>query len=117
IRDAMRRRGVTAEMVEGNMPSAERTRVIEAYKAGKIRCLTNVNVLSIGFDYPAIDLIALMRPTKSPALYIQQCGRGLRLSPGKESCLILDFANVVRSLGPIDDVQIKKPGKGDGEAP
>lgn len=117
IRDAMRRRGVTAEMVEGNMPSAERTRVIEAYKAGKIRCLTNVNVLSIGFDYPAIDLIALMRPTKSPALYIQQCGRGLRLSPGKESCLILDFASVVRTLGPIDDVQIKRPGKGTGDAP
>lgn len=117
IRDEMRRRGVTAEMVEGNMPSAERVRVIEAYKEGRIRCLTNVNVLSIGFDYPAIDLIALMRPTKSPALYIQQCGRGLRLSPGKESCLILDFANVVRTLGPIDDVQIKKPGKGTGDAP
>src|SRR5690606_9080661 len=77
----------------------------------------NVNVLSIGFDYPAIDLIALMRPTKSPALYIQQCGRGLRLSPGKKDVLILDFANVVRTLGPIDAVQIKKPGKGEGEAP
>jgi len=76
-----------------------------------------VNVLSIGFDYPAIDLIALMRPTKSPALYIQQCGRGLRLSPGKETCLILDFANVVRTLGPIDNVQIKRPGSGNGEAP
>lgn len=117
IRDAMRRRGIPAEMVEGNMPAAERTRVIEEYKAGRIRCLTNVNVLSIGFDYPAIDLIALMRPTKSPALYIQQCGRGLRLSPGKKDVLILDFANVVRTLGPIDDVQIRKPGKGDGEAP
>jgi len=117
IRDEMNRRGVVAEMVEGSMPSAERVRVIEAYKAGRIKCLTNVNVLSIGFDYPAIDLIALMRPTKSPALYIQQCGRGLRLAPGKDTCLILDFANVVRTLGPIDDVQIKKPGKGEGEAP
>lgn len=117
IRDAMRRRGVTSEMVEGNMPAAERNRVIAAYKAGRIRCLTNVNVLSIGFDYPGIDLVALMRPTKSPALYIQQCGRGLRLAPGKETCLILDFANVVRTLGPIDDVQIKRPGKGEGEAP
>lgn len=117
VRDAFRRRGVSCEMVEGGMPPAERRRIIESYKRGEIRCLTNVNVLSIGFDYPAIDLIALMRPTKSPALYIQQCGRGLRLAPGKETVLILDFANVVRTLGPIDDVVIKEPGKGTGEAP
>lgn len=117
IRDAMRRRGIACEMVEGGTPKEERNRIIADYKAGKIRCLTNVNVLSIGFDYPAIDLIALMRPTKSPALYIQQCGRGLRLHPGKETCLILDFANVVRTLGPIDNVQIKTPGKGTGEPP
>lgn len=117
IRDEMRRQGVSCEMVEGSMSGADRKRIIEDYKAGRIRCLTNVNVLSIGFDYPAIDLIALMRPTKSPALYIQQVGRGLRLSPGKETCLILDFANVVRTLGPIDNVQIKKPGKGAGDAP
>lgn len=117
VRDEMRRQGVSCEMVEGNMPGDERKRVIEAYKRGKIKCLTNVNVLSIGFDYPAIDLVALMRPTKSAALYIQQVGRSLRLAPGKESALILDFANVVRTLGPIDDVQIKKPGKGTGEPP
>lgn len=116
-RDAFRRRGISCEMVEGSMPATERRNIIEAYRRGEIRCLTNVNVLSIGFDYPAIDLIALMRPTKSGSLYIQQCGRGLRLSPGKETCLILDFANVVRTLGPLDDVQFKKPGKGDGDAP
>jgi DNA repair protein RadD len=117
VRDAMRLRGITCEMVEGTMDAGSRKRTIEAYTRGEIRCLTNVNVLSIGFDYPAIDLVALMRPTKSPALYIQQVGRGLRLAPGKKDCLVLDFANVVRTLGPIDDVQIKKPGKGTGEAP
>lgn len=117
VRDAMRLRGVTCEMVEGNMDATSRKRTIESYCRGEIRCLTNVNVLSIGFDYPAIDLVALMRPTKSPALYVQQVGRGLRLAPGKKDCLVLDFANVVRTLGPIDDVQIKRPGKGSGEAP
>lgn len=117
VRDAMRVRGVSCEMVEGNMDAGSRKRVIDSYTRGEIRCLTNVNVLSIGFDYPAIDLVALMRPTKSPALYIQQVGRGLRLSPGKKDCLVLDFANVVRTLGPIDDVQVKRPGKGTGDAP
>lgn len=117
VRNAMRERGVSCEMVEGTMDAGTRKRTIEAYCRGEIRCLTNVNVLSIGFDYPAIDLVALMRPTKSPALYVQQVGRGLRLSPGKKDCLVLDFANVVRTLGPVDDVQIKRPGKGSGEAP
>jgi DNA repair protein RadD len=117
IRDAMRRHGVSCEMVEGNTHAAERNRIIQDYKAGHIRCLTNVNVLSIGFDYPGIDLVALMRPTQSPALYIQQVGRGLRLSPGKSDCLILDFARVVSTLGPIDAVRIKKPGTGEGDAP
>lgn len=117
VRDAIRARGITCESVDGAMDAGTRKRTIDAYTRGDIRCLTNVNVLSIGFDYPAIDLVALMRPTKSPALYIQQVGRGLRLAPGKKDCLILDFANVVRTLGPIDDVQIKKPGKGTGDAP
>ena len=117
IRDAIRRHGITCEMVEGNMAAGERRRIIEDFKRGKIRCLSNVNVLSVGFDHPAVDMIALMRPTKSAALYIQQCGRCLRLSPGKENALILDFANVVRTLGPIDDVKLKKPGKGGGDAP
>lgn len=117
VRDAFRRNGVTCEMVEGTMPSGERSRALDAYKRGEVRCLTNVNVLSIGFDHPPTDLIALLRPTKSPALYVQQVGRGLRLSPGKENCRVLDFAGVVSDLGPIDNVTIKRPGKGSGEAP
>lgn len=117
VRDAVLRHGVSCEMVEGTMEAGERQQIIDAFKRGKIRCLTNVNVLSVGFDYPGIDLIALMRPTKSASLYIQQVGRALRLAPGKDNALILDFANVVRTLGPVDDVRVKKPGKGSGEAP
>lgn len=117
VRDEVQRHGITCETVEGSMEAGERRRILDAYKRGEIQCLTNVNVLSTGFDFPGIDLIALMRPTKSASLYIQQVGRGLRLSPGKETVLVLDFANVVRTLGPIDDVRVKKPGSGKGEAP
>jgi DNA repair protein RadD len=117
VRDAFLRQGVSCAMVEGAMESGARRRTIDAYKRGEIRCLTNVNVLSIGFDHPPTDLLALMRPTKSAALYVQQCGRGLRLSPGKKNCRVLDFAGVVSDLGPIDAVRIKQPGKGQGEAP
>jgi DNA repair protein RadD len=117
VRDAFIRQGVSCAMVEGTMDAGERRRTLDAYKRGEIRCLTNVNVLSIGFNHPPTDLLALMRPTKSPALYVQQVGRGLRLSPGKKNCRVLDFAGVVSDLGPIDAVQIRQPGKGQGEAP
>lgn len=117
VRDEMRRQGVTCETVEGAMDAGARRRILADYKSGGIQCLTNVNVLSIGFNHPPIDLIALMRPTKSCALYIQQVGRGLRLSPGKENCLVLDYGNVVRTLGPVDTVKPREPGKGQGEAP
>lgn len=117
VRDEMRAQGVSCEAVEGAMDAGSRRRILAAYKAGEIRCLTNVNVLSIGFNHPPIDLIALMRPTKSCALYVQQVGRGLRLSPGKENCLVLDYGNVIQTLGPVDLVKPREPGKGLGEAP
>ena len=117
IRDILQERGITAECVTGATPKGERDRIISDYKAGKIRALTNANVLTTGFDYPGIDLIAMLRPTLSPGLYVQMAGRGLRIAPGKEDCLVLDFAGVVAKHGPITAVEPpKKGGSGDGEA-
>src|SRR5690606_2363936 len=64
-----------------------------------------------------VDLIAMLRPTLSTGLYVQIVGRGFRLAPGKENCLVLDFAGNVRRHGPVDCVMIREPGKGEGEAP
>jgi DNA repair protein RadD len=74
--------------------------------------MVNVNVLTTGFDDPEIDLIALLRPTKSPVVHIQTIGRGLRPAPGKDHCLILDFSGNTERLGPINDVHIYKKRKG-----
>lgn len=79
-------------LVTGATPSAERHALIEAFKAQRLRYLVNVAVLTTGFDAPHVDLIAILRPTESVGLYQQIVGRGLRLFPGKESCLILDYA-------------------------
>ena len=62
IRDVLRSRGITCEMVTGKTPKGERARILADYKAGKIKALTNANVLTTGFDYPDIDLIAMLRP-------------------------------------------------------
>ena len=118
VAEVLRREGVTAECVTGETPKAERERILSAFKAGRIRCLTNANVLTTGFDYPDIDLIAMLRPTMSPGLYVQMAGRGLRVKSHTDHCLVLDFAGVVATHGPITAVQPpKKAGSGNGEAP
>lgn len=81
-----------AALVTGATPSSERERLIAAFKAREIKYLVNVAVLTTGFDAPHVDLIAILRPTESVSLYQQIVGRGLRLSPGKADCLILDYA-------------------------
>lgn len=119
IRDLLRKHGQTAECVTGKTPKAERARILQDFKAGKIRCLTNANVLSTGFDAPNIDLIAMLRPTMSPGLYLQMVGRALRVHPGKDYAIVLDFAGVVAMHGPVTAVQPpKRKGEpGGGEAP
>jgi len=118
IRDALRERGVTAETVTGATPKKERERILDDFKAGRVTAVTNANVLTTGFDHPDIDLIAMLRPTCSPGLYVQMAGRGLRLKSHTDHCLVLDFAGVVETHGPIVAVRPPaKKGEGSGEAP
>jgi DNA repair protein RadD len=117
-RDALRARGVDCEMVLGETPSEERDRIIEDFRAGRLTCLVSVMVLSYGFNVPQVDLIAMLRPTCSTGLYVQQVGRGTRKADDKQNCLVLDFAGNVRRFGPVDDVRVKIKSNGkDGEVP
>ncbi|HCE2051556.1 TPA: DEAD/DEAH box helicase [Vibrio parahaemolyticus] len=83
--------GETA-IVIGDTPTPERDAIIQAFKNREIKYLVNVSVLTTGFDAPHVDLIAILRPTESVSLYQQIVGRGLRLSGGKNECLVLDYA-------------------------
>lgn len=112
---AVRAHGITCETVTGETPTGERDRIIRAYKAGQIRCLTNVQVLTTGFNVPHVDMLAFMRATLSPGLYVQMAGRGTRLAEGKENCLILDYAGVVARHGPVDAINIRDRSSGDIE--
>jgi DNA repair protein RadD len=118
VADALIQRGITAATIVGETPKAERERIVADFKAGKIKALTNANVLTTGFDHPDLDLIAMLRPTLSTGLYVQMAGRGMRPKSHTDHCLVLDFAGVVQTHGPITAVKPKKAnGKGDGEAP
>ena len=116
IRDGLRCEGISAEMILGTTPKAQRNEILTAFRAGEITALANANVLTTGFDYPDIDLIAMLRPTASPTLYVQMAGRGMRPKSHTEHCMVLDFAGVVQTHGPITRIEPPKKG-GNGEAP
>ncbi|WP_213686197.1 DEAD/DEAH box helicase [Roseicyclus sp.] len=114
VAEEFQRRGISCRTIFGDTPKDERDAIIAAFKRGEIRALASMGVLTTGFNAPGVDLIALLRPTKSAGLYVQMVGRGTRLSAGKENCLVLDFAGNVRRHGPIDLVRPKRPGEGGG---
>ena len=109
---------IPSTVISGELDMTTRKERIEGFKSGKYRAVANVNVLSTGFNFPDIDCLVMLRPTQSVSLYIQACGRGIRYSPNKENCLVLDFAGNVARLGCINDpVPMKKKKKGEhGEA-
>jgi DNA repair protein RadD len=118
MKEALLNYGIPAECVTGATPKKEREKILDDFKSGKLRALTNANVLTTGFDYPDIDLIAMLRPTMSPGLYVQMAGRGMRLKSHTDHCLVLDFAGVVEMHGSIRAVRSPmKKGDGNGEAP
>lgn len=91
---ALNKIGVPAGVIHGEMKSEQRAFVLKNFREGNFQALTNVAVLTEGFDDPEVSCIAMARPTRSSSLYTQCVGRGTRLFPGKEDCLVLDFVDV-----------------------
>ncbi len=111
------RHGIECGFVTGETPDKERDAILARFKAGGLKYLCNVNVLTTGFDAPHIDCVALVRPTLSPGLYYQMVGRGFRLHPSKTNCLVLDFGGNVLRHGPVDQIRIQERDAGSGPAP
>jgi DNA repair protein RadD len=112
-----REHGIRCGFVTGETATSERDETLTRFKAGELKYLCNVNVLTTGFDAPHIDCVALLRPTMSPGLYYQMVGRGFRLHPSKENCLVLDFGGNVLRHGPVDQIRITQRESGSGPAP
>lgn len=92
-------KGVNAVAIDSRTPAKVRRQFVEDFKQGKIQVLVNVDVFSEGFDCPDVEFIQLARPTLSLAKYLQQVGRGLRKTDGKESCMIIDNVGLYRLFG------------------
>lgn len=124
--------GVPTAAVHSKLSTEENNRRVAAFKRGELRCITNNEVLTTGFDFPPIDYIGMFRPTMSPGLWVQMLGRGTRPWAGgyikvngimipwgpKTDCIVLDFAGNAKRLGPINDPCIpKRKVPGDGDMP
>ncbi|MDP1563690.1 MAG: DEAD/DEAH box helicase family protein [Pirellulaceae bacterium] len=116
-------------VVTGETPPAIRDQLIDRFKGRAVpsnlfgdslpplKYLINVNVLTTGFDAPNVDCVVLLRPTASPGLYYQMVGRGFRLHPGKQDCLVLDYGDNILRHGPVDAIQVVARKSGSGDAP
>lgn len=117
VQRILRSMGQECGFVCGETLPFERTETLKRFKEGALKYLVNVNVLTTGFDAPNIDCVALLRPTNSPGLYYQMVGRGFRLHPSKDNCLVLDFGGNILRHGPVDSLEIKDRAAGTGPAP
>lgn len=82
---------VNAVAVWADTPNEERARVLHDLAVGRVNVVFSVDLFNEGVDVPSVDTLLMLRPTDSPLLFLQQLGRGLRKSPGKSVCTVLDF--------------------------
>lgn len=123
VAQEFRSAGFVAYHLDGTTSREERRAALQAFRAGQIQVLCNVDLFGEGFDLPAIEAAILLRPTKSLSLYLQQVGRALRIFPGKQHAIILDHANNIATHGLPDDErewsladrEKRKKGKDDDE--
>ncbi len=101
-----------AVMVSAETPDAERDRILKEFKAGTIKVVCNVGVLTTGFDYPELDTVVLARPTMSLGLYYQMIGRAIRPHPSKVSAMIVDMVGLLEQFGKVEDLRIVPGAKG-----
>lgn len=132
--EALNQLGIPTTYVHSKMTRNERDTRLTEYESGKYRAMVNNGILTTGYDFPAIDLIAVIRLTNSAGLWVQILGRGIRpvyaagydlqtkegrraaiAASQKQNCLVLDFARNTERLGPINDPTLpKKKGQAVG---
>ena len=89
--------GLAAVAVWGDTPDADRRSALRDLRDGKVQVVFSVDLFNEGVDVPSVDTVLMLCPTESATLFIQQLGRGLRISRGKTMCTVLDFVGSHRS--------------------
>lgn len=106
VAEQFRAAGIPAQAIDGAMDRSLRASVLSEFSAGRVQVLASCDLISEGFDVPAIEAAILLRPTQSLGLYLQQVGRALRTFPGKTEAVILDHAGNVKRHGLPDEDRV-----------
>lgn len=112
--------GLPIEHIDANTPDAERKRILKWFASTDGAMLSNVGILTAGYDEPSIEVVILYRATKSLPLFLQMCGRGSRVTPSKNEFTIMDFGNNIQRHGFWEaerEWSLKKKKKKEGVAP
>jgi len=110
--DGFRKHHVPVGVVDGEMPTEERDRVLAEFAARRLLVLVNVYVLTEGWDCPEVDVVILARKFGSRGAFMQAAGRGLRTAKGKSVCTILDLAGVTHIHGdPLEECEFSLDGE------
>ncbi len=112
--------GIPCRHLDSEMSKSERVEVLSWFKRTPSAVISNVGILTTGFDEPTIEVVILYRATKSLPLFLQMVGRGSRVCPGKTQFSILDFGNNIQAHGFWEDARVwslAKKKKRDGVAP
>lgn len=121
MRDRFQKAGFISEHIEADTPAPERADILAKFRSGEVQVLCNVGILTTGYDEPGVEVIIVYRPTRSLPLWLQMCGRGSRINPGKDRFIILDFGENTKRHGfwnqdrmwTLDNVKPpRKDGKG-----
>jgi superfamily II DNA or RNA helicase len=100
--------GISAEHIDYHADDDERAAILGRFARGETMVLSNVALLSEGWDCPSTEVMILARPTRSLTRFIQMVGRALRPSPGKTKALLLDHSGSTARLGhPCDDLLLE----------
>lgn len=105
--------GLKAEAMSSRQEPRERDRLMATFRKGDLDILTSVDLFNEGVDVPDVDLIAFMRATHSRRIFVQQLGRGLRMSPGKDKVIVLDFVTDLRRVAEV--IELEKAAAGPAE--
>lgn len=103
VADSFNQAGISARHVDAKTPSTKRKQIMTDFKAGKIKIICNVDLISEGFNAPDCSTVILLRPTASLVLFVQQSMRSMRYKPGKVATIIDHVANYSRFGLPDDD--------------
>lgn len=109
---SLRQFGLKSEAILGETPGPERARLMAKLKTRELQVVTVVDLFNEGVDVPEVDMIIFMRVTHSRRIFVQQLGRGLRISPEKDRVVVLDFVTDLRRVSAVIELDNAVRGGG-----